>query len=195
MVGSRPWVVRWLLYAYGKRLPPRYAQWVLHDLTCRTWFIRVLARGLAQSLPALALLAFPAPASILAMMVGIVVFGMLFYSTAFAWEIRDRRLYPQQLIRLNFIPKNDGHVCVLHHQNTHHLTSFTHAHRLIPPVEARSPWRPVDPTCRRPIHTIKYHHPSHRAGRAAAPFLTISPPPLLSPSRVHQKLSNPARPP
>jgi Family of unknown function (DUF5313) len=105
MAGSRPWVVRWLLYAYGKRLPPRYAQWVLHDLTCRTWFVRLLARGLAQCLPALALLAFPASASILAMMVGIVVFGVLFYSMAFAWEIRDRRLYQHGFVPELVLPK------------------------------------------------------------------------------------------
>jgi hypothetical protein len=93
MAGSRPGPVRWLRYAYGQRLPPRYAQWVLHDLTCRTWFLRVEARSLAQCLPALALLAFPASITVLVMMESIVVFGMLFYGMAFAWEIRDRRLY------------------------------------------------------------------------------------------------------
>jgi uncharacterized protein DUF5313 len=52
-----------------------------------------MLRGLTQCAPALLLLLFPASASILAMMVGIVVFGALFYAMAFAWEIRDRRLY------------------------------------------------------------------------------------------------------
>jgi hypothetical protein len=105
MPGSRPGVVRWLLYAYGKRLPARYAQWVLRDLTCRTWLVRLLARGLVQCLPALALLAFPASAGILAMMVGIVVFGMLFYSMAFAWEIRDRRLYQHGFVPELVLPR------------------------------------------------------------------------------------------
>jgi Family of unknown function (DUF5313) len=105
MAGSRPGVVRWLLYAYGKRLPPRYAQWVLRDLTTRTWFVRLLARGLAQCLPALALLALPASPAILAMMEGIVVFGMLFYSMAFAWEIRDRRLYQHGFVPELVLPK------------------------------------------------------------------------------------------
>ena len=105
MAGSRPGVVRWLLYAYGKRLPQRYAQWVLRDLTCRTWFVRLLSRGLAQCLPALALLALPAPAAVLAMMQGIVVFGMLFYSMAFAWEIRDRRLYQHGFVPELVLPK------------------------------------------------------------------------------------------
>jgi Family of unknown function (DUF5313) len=107
MAGSRPGAVRWLLYAYGKRLPPRYAQWVLHDLTARTWFVRILARGVAQSLPALVLLVLPAPPAILAMMLGIVVFGMLFYSMAFAWEIRDRRLYQHGFVPELVLPRDD----------------------------------------------------------------------------------------
>ncbi len=107
MVGSRPGPVRWLLYAYGRRLPPRYAQWVLHDLTCRTWFVRHLARGLAECLPALALLAFPASVSIHVMMVGIVVFGMSFYCMAFAWETRDRRLYQHGFVPELVLPRED----------------------------------------------------------------------------------------
>jgi hypothetical protein len=107
MAASRPGVGWWLLYAYGKRLPPRYAQWVLRDLTCRTWFVRHLARALAQCLPALGLLAFPAAASILAMMLGIVVFGALFYAMAFAWEIRDRRLYQHGFVPDLVLPHDD----------------------------------------------------------------------------------------
>lgn len=107
MAGGRPGVVRWLLYAYGRRLPPRYAQWVLHDLTVRTWFVRILARGLAQSLPALVLLVLPASPSILVMMIAIVVFGMLFYSMAFAWEIRDRRLYQHGFVPELVLPRDD----------------------------------------------------------------------------------------
>lgn len=106
MAGSRPGVVRWLAYAYGKRLPPRYAQWVLHDLTCRTWFVRVLARGAAQSLPGLVLLVLPASPAVVAMMLAIVVFGMVFYSMAFAWEIRDRRLYQHGFVPELVLPKD-----------------------------------------------------------------------------------------
>ncbi len=107
MAGSRPGVVRWLLYAYGRRLPSRYAQWVLHDLTCRTWFVRLLARGVVQSLPALVLLVLPASPGVLAMMLGIVVFGMVFYSMAFAWEIRDRRLYQHGFVP-ELVLRKDG---------------------------------------------------------------------------------------
>ncbi|HEX4702522.1 MAG TPA: DUF5313 family protein [Pseudonocardiaceae bacterium] len=93
MAGDRPGVGRWLGYAYGRRLPAPHSQWVLHDLTCSTWFLRHMLRGLVQCAPALLLLLLPAAPSIMAMMLGIVVFGALFYSMAFAWEIRDRRLY------------------------------------------------------------------------------------------------------
>jgi hypothetical protein len=107
MTGGRPGVLAWLLYAYGRRLPPRYAQWVLHDLTCRIWFVRHLSRALAQCLPALGLLAFPASPGLLAMMVGIVVFGALFYAMAFAWEIRDRRLYQHGFVPELVLARDD----------------------------------------------------------------------------------------
>jgi hypothetical protein len=93
MAGDRPGVLRWVGYAYGRRLPTRYAPWVLRDLTGRWWFARHMVRGLTQCAPALLLLLFPASPSILAMMVGIVVFGALFYGMTFASEIRDHRLY------------------------------------------------------------------------------------------------------
>jgi hypothetical protein len=104
---SRPGPVRWLLYAYGRRLPGRYAQWVLHDLTCRTWFVRHLARSAAQALPAVALLAFPTSLAVHLMMIGIVVFGMLFYGMAFAWEIRDRRLYQHGFVPELVLPRDN----------------------------------------------------------------------------------------
>lgn len=97
----------WLLYAFGRRLPSRYAQWVLHDLTCRTWFLRHLSRALVLCVPALALLAFPASVAIHVMMVGIVVFGMLFYAMAFAWETRDRRLYQHGFVPELVLPRED----------------------------------------------------------------------------------------
>src|SRR5215469_11578064 len=106
MTGGRPGLVRWLLYSYGRRLPARYSQWVLYDLTCRTWFVRVEIRSLVQCLPALALLAFPAPASVLAMMLGIVAFGMLFYGMAFALEIRDRKLYQHGFVPELVLPQD-----------------------------------------------------------------------------------------
>jgi hypothetical protein len=100
MVGGRPGPLWWVYYAYGGGLPPRYAQWVLHDLTCRTWLLRHLSRTLAQCVPSLLLLLFPAPASVLAMMFGIVLFGALYVSFSFATEARYHRLY-----KAGFVPE------------------------------------------------------------------------------------------
>src|SRR5438128_1027032 len=47
----RPGPVRWLWYAVGGRLPSRYRTWVLHDLACRTWAVRHIARALVQVAP------------------------------------------------------------------------------------------------------------------------------------------------
>ena len=47
----RPGPLCWFWYAAGGRLPDRYRAWVLHDLTCRTWPLRHLARLVAQFAP------------------------------------------------------------------------------------------------------------------------------------------------
>jgi len=46
----------WLYYQYGGRLPARYREWVLHDGTCRSWFLRVVLRALVQLAPIAAVL-------------------------------------------------------------------------------------------------------------------------------------------
>jgi Family of unknown function (DUF5313) len=100
MAVGRPGPLRWLYYAYGGGLPHRYAQWVLHDLTSKFWLLRHLSRTLAQCAPALLLLLFPAAGSILAMMLGIVLFGALYVSFSFATEARYHRLY-----KAGFVPE------------------------------------------------------------------------------------------
>jgi len=47
----RPDPLRWIWYALGGGLGPRYRQWVLHDLTCGTRWVRQLARAVVQVLP------------------------------------------------------------------------------------------------------------------------------------------------
>jgi Family of unknown function (DUF5313) len=47
----RPGPVRWIWYAFGGALGPRYRQWVLHDLTCRTRWERQVARAVVQVVP------------------------------------------------------------------------------------------------------------------------------------------------
>jgi hypothetical protein len=53
---TRPWPnpVLWLYYQFGGTLPARYRDWVLHDGTCRTWWLRVVLRGLVQLTPIMA---------------------------------------------------------------------------------------------------------------------------------------------
>ncbi|WP_214366858.1 DUF5313 family protein [Pseudonocardia sp. H11422] len=48
MTSERPGPLRWLWYALGAGLPPRYRTWVLHDATCRTWQLRHFARAFVQ---------------------------------------------------------------------------------------------------------------------------------------------------
>ncbi|MDT4927146.1 MAG: hypothetical protein QOF92_13, partial [Pseudonocardiales bacterium] len=60
---NRPGPLRWLWYALGGRLAPRFNEWVLHDTTGSTWVVRHVARSLVQlSIPVAAVLLFlPAP--------------------------------------------------------------------------------------------------------------------------------------
>jgi hypothetical protein len=41
---ERPNLRLLLWYSYGGSLPARYNTWVLHDVTCRTWWLRHFAR-------------------------------------------------------------------------------------------------------------------------------------------------------
>ena len=47
-VQRRPSVWQWLWYALGGGLPPQLSQWVLHDITCSTWWPRHFARATVQ---------------------------------------------------------------------------------------------------------------------------------------------------
>jgi hypothetical protein len=95
---TRPDPVRWLYYAFGGRLGPRFSQWVLHDLTSRTWMVRHLCRTLVQCSPTLGFLAVPIDLSVRLMMIGLVLFGGLHTAVAFAWEFRNHRLYKHGFI-------------------------------------------------------------------------------------------------
>ena len=90
---NRPGPLRWLWYAVGGRLPACYRPWVLHDLTCRTWPLRHLARLLAQLAPVtiVLLLLLPGPLWIRVMAaVGGSLVG-LFYSFVFLYEATEGR--------------------------------------------------------------------------------------------------------
>jgi len=48
---ERPELRLLLWYSIGGSLPPRYNTWVLHDVTCRTWWLRHFARVFAIIAP------------------------------------------------------------------------------------------------------------------------------------------------
>jgi hypothetical protein len=48
---SRPDPVRWVWYTFGGGLGPRYRDWVLHDITSRTRWVRQVARTFVQVAP------------------------------------------------------------------------------------------------------------------------------------------------
>src|ERR1044072_2501454 len=102
----RPNPLRWLWYAYGGTLPQRYREWVLHDVTARTWLGRHTARTLMVVLPILVVLfvvfglVVRLPGSIMwpAMALGVIV--GLYYSLSYSRETADARLlkygYPSE---------------------------------------------------------------------------------------------------
>jgi uncharacterized protein DUF5313 len=51
MAVARPDPARWLWYAYGGRLPDRYREWVLRDVTVPTWRWRYAGQILARAVP------------------------------------------------------------------------------------------------------------------------------------------------
>lgn len=91
---TRPGPLHWLAYAYGARLPGRYREWVLHDVTCRTWWLRHLARVVVQLAPLLVTLylLLPGPDQVrLAAVAAGAVIG-LFYGTAYIVEACETRV-------------------------------------------------------------------------------------------------------
>lgn len=88
----RPGPLRWIWYAYGGRLPDRHREWVLHDITCRTWVLRHFARSLVQISPGLLFLLLPGPLWIRAMAVLGGVILALWYSLSYMEHTCEYRL-------------------------------------------------------------------------------------------------------
>jgi hypothetical protein len=89
----RPDPLHWLWYAFGGKLPDRYREWVLHDVTCRTWWLRHVVRSLVQLVPAAILLLVilgPTRITYLALLAGTVL-GLI-YSVAYIEETGEHRL-------------------------------------------------------------------------------------------------------
>jgi fatty acid desaturase len=89
----RPDPLRWIWYAFGGTLGPRYRQWVLRDLTGRTRWERQIARAVVQVAPlAVVLLLALGFGWIVWVGVGCGLVLALIYSTAYFDPSVDHRL-------------------------------------------------------------------------------------------------------
>jgi hypothetical protein len=91
---GRPGPARWLAYAFGAGLPARCNAWVLHDVTCSTWWLRHLARAITQlAVPILLVcVLLPGPAWIRVVTV-VAATGMgLVFSLCYMVETGEHRL-------------------------------------------------------------------------------------------------------
>jgi hypothetical protein len=89
----RPGPLRWIWYAVGGSLGPRYRQWVLHDLTCPSRWTRQIVRAVVQVVP-LAVLLFLTLGTGWVTWVGVIC-GLvlaLIYSVAYFDQSVDYRL-------------------------------------------------------------------------------------------------------
>jgi Family of unknown function (DUF5313) len=93
----RPNPLQWLWYSLGGRLPREYREWVLHDVTARTWLLRHLVRVALRLMVPLVLLYVlfsilggPLDIIVMALVLGLIV-GM-YYSLSYASESNDARL-------------------------------------------------------------------------------------------------------
>ncbi|HEU5270491.1 MAG TPA: DUF5313 family protein [Jatrophihabitans sp.] len=90
----RPGPLRWLWYSLGGSLPPRYAEWVLHDVTTRSWALRQALRSLMVVAPLVAavLIFVPGPFWVRAVSaVGGIIMGLIF-ALGYLVETTEHRL-------------------------------------------------------------------------------------------------------
>jgi len=90
---QRPGVLSWLWYSIGGRLDHRHSAWVLHDVTCRTWLLRHLARTMLIIVPILTAYLVLMPTSLdIRLLTGLTFTGGLFlFSLVNALIDTDRR--------------------------------------------------------------------------------------------------------
>jgi hypothetical protein len=90
---TRPDPLRWIWYTFGGGLGPRYREWVLHDLTGPTRWVRQMARAVVQVAPLGALLFLVLGfgwITCVALIAGLVI--ALIYSVAYFDQSADNRL-------------------------------------------------------------------------------------------------------
>jgi hypothetical protein len=99
----RPNPAQWVWYAFGGKLPDRYAEWVFHDVTCGTWALRHVARALTQMSPFCLLVLLPGPLWIRFSAIALGLLVGLFYSVCFMGEMAEHRAikhgYPPGIAR------------------------------------------------------------------------------------------------
>jgi hypothetical protein len=92
MRARRPNPARWLWYAVGGRLPDTHREWVLYDLTSRTWVFRHLTRALVQHAVWLLLLLLPIPLMLRLWMIAVGISVGVVFSLSFMEDASERRL-------------------------------------------------------------------------------------------------------
>lgn len=90
---KRPDPARWVWYAFGGKLPAQYREWVLHDVTTPTWWLRHVLRSLVQLSPVAIILVLVLGANwitYVALLAGLIL-GLI-YSVAYIEETAEHRL-------------------------------------------------------------------------------------------------------
>ena len=97
MSRQRPNVLQWFWYALGGRLPAHLREWVLHDVTTKTWMLRYGVRSAVRMVPVIIvvlgfflLLRGPLWIALAACGIGLIV--AVYYSMSYAWERCDAQL-------------------------------------------------------------------------------------------------------
>lgn len=111
----RPDPLRWIWYTFGAGLGPRYRDWVLHDLTCRTRWERQIVRAAVQVMPLAIVLLLALGISWIAWVgVGCGLVLALIYSAAYFDQAADHRL-----VKHGF-PPGTAHRIISERENTKH---------------------------------------------------------------------------
>ncbi|HEY7592508.1 MAG TPA: DUF5313 family protein [Actinophytocola sp.] len=91
-MSRRPNAFQWLWYTFGGRLPAGLHDWVLRDVTARTWVWRHVARMSVLVAPlAAACLLVPGPLGLRAAMALLVVIVGAYFSLSYVEESSDMR--------------------------------------------------------------------------------------------------------
>ncbi|OLF14934.1 DUF5313 family protein [Actinophytocola xanthii] len=92
MSATRPNPFQWLWYAVGGRLPEALRDWVLADVTARSWVWRHVARMAVIVVPLAALcLLVPGPLGLRLAMAGLLVIVGTYFSLSYVEEGSDMR--------------------------------------------------------------------------------------------------------